>query len=207
MVAVPAKKGLFQLIEVFDKNGNVGVAAPGENIRIKCTIVNLTKRPLMVAEDYITPQYGSMIVRGDAADSFPEAKIPAIAPVDGVMLTAGVDMPKGWMDWGHIRRWIHIAASHDLECGCCVRHRQYTRWLDLQLPDQDWRTIALDLTQSTPTIFLGPEEHDYLKSELTLTIKRRTSEPAGADQPATQPADKVPPKDQPSTPTSKDSPR
>jgi hypothetical protein len=36
---------------------------------------------------------------------------------------------------------------------------------------------------------------------------QNAEEQAGADQPATQPADKVPPKFQPSTPTSKDAPR
>ena len=41
---------------------------------------------------------------------------------------------------------------------------------------------------------------------VVLEVKEE-SEPAGADQPATNPADKVPAKDQPSPPTSKDGPR
>jgi len=47
-------------------------------------------------------------------------------------------------------------------------------------------------------------EHES-KTSLAPVIK--PAEQAGADQPATQPADKPPVKDQPSTPTSKDGPR
>ncbi len=189
MVATTAKEGLFQLIEVLGADGKVGVGEPKEKVRLKCTIINLTKRSLMVAEDYVTPQYGSMVVHGGDPDAFPEAKVPAITPVDDVLMSSSVDFPRGFMDWGHIRNWSHIAASHDLECGCCIRHRQYTKWLDLQLPEGEWSTITLELTQWTPVIFLGPEEHSYLKSDLVLTIKRR-SEQGGADQPATAPESK-----------------
>jgi hypothetical protein len=54
-----------------------------------------------------------------------------------------------------------------------------------------------------------PSIHDYLEfsvvAKVTLEIER--GEQAGADQPATKPADKPPVKDQPSTPTPKDGPR
>lgn len=40
-----------------------------------------------------------------------------------------------------------------------------------------------------------------------IGVEKYKSEPAGADQPATKPADKPPVKDQPSTPTPKDAPR
>ena len=49
-----------------------------------------------------------------------------------------------------------------------------------------------------------------LAAKLVSESKRSTkqeAEQAGADQPATKPADKAPVKDQPSTPTSKDGPR
>lgn len=186
MVATPAKEGLFQLIEVIGVDGKVGVGEPKEKVRLKCTIINLTKRSLMVAEDYVTPQYGSMIVHGRDSDVFPEAQVPAITPVDNVLMSSSVDFPRRIMDWGHIRNWSHIAASHDLECGCCIRHRQYTKWLDLQLPEGEWSTITLELTQWSSVIFLGPEERSYLKSSLVLTIKRR-SEQDGAGQSARRP--------------------
>ena len=53
-------------------------------------------------------------------------------------------------------------------------------------------------------------DHAYKERWLEINDKnnvwRRVAEPAGAAQPATQPADKAPVKDQPSTPTSKDVP-
>jgi hypothetical protein len=48
------------------------------------------------------------------------------------------------------------------------------------------------------------EETGRLKAKYA---KLNQVEPAGDEQPATQPADKAPVKDQPSTPTSKDAPR
>jgi len=49
----------------------------------------------------------------------------------------------------------------------------------------------------------------FFKSIKTMEARpmNNKGEQAGADQPATKPADKAPAKDQPSTPTSKDGPR
>ena len=47
----------------------------------------------------------------------------------------------------------------------------------------------------------------FYKSKVIDSEHTERSDPAHAAQPATQPADKVPPKDQPSTPTSKDARR
>jgi len=47
----------------------------------------------------------------------------------------------------------------------------------------------------------------YKKQSDLLNERSKEGEQAGADQPATKPADKVTPKDQPSTPTPKDAPR
>jgi hypothetical protein len=47
----------------------------------------------------------------------------------------------------------------------------------------------------------------FLKSLRANSVKNNQSEQPGADQPATRPADKVPAKTIPSTPTSKDGPR
>lgn len=187
LVAAPKEKGLFQLIEVFDQNGKKGVGAPGEKVKIKCTIVNLTKRPLMVAESFITPQYVSIDVKTDDpkefSEGFPEAKRPLIErslrASEGVIFSTGVDVPAGWMDWGHIRHWIHIAPSHDLECACCVRHRQYSRTLEVTLPEDDWTSITFDFSQWMPAILLGPEQQATLKSNLQLTIKRSNGERGG----------------------------
>jgi hypothetical protein len=49
------------------------------------------------------------------------------------------------------------------------------------------------------------ENEDFFRSE--NEVKQHNAEPAGADQPATRPADKAPVKDQPSSPMSKDAPR
>jgi hypothetical protein len=48
---------------------------------------------------------------------------------------------------------------------------------------------------------------DGQSSFVVIPQSKPQAEQAGADQPATKPADKVPAKDQPSTPTSKDGPR
>lgn len=187
MVTEARKEGLFQLVEVLDHKGNKNVGEPGEKVRIRFTTVNLTKRQLMVARDYLTPQFGSIDVRSDEPNDWPEAEKPWILPRDGSIMSGTLELPRGSMDWGHIRNWVSIAASHDTECGCCIRHRQYTVWLDLDLPDRDWKTIVLEFSQWTPTLLLGPEEPVNLESELQLTIQRRNSDQEGADHPATAP--------------------
>ena len=73
--------------------------------------------------------------------------------------------------------------------------------------DADEIHVYLDLTKH------GPKGHwDYLVSPPfqcggDVSVKRIHAEQPGAAQPATKPAEKEPPKDQPSTPTSKDAPR
>jgi hypothetical protein len=53
----------------------------------------------------------------------------------------------------------------------------------------------------------GSDGEQKWREKAKRELKMWIAEPAGADQPATIPADKVPVKDQPSTPTSKDCPR
>ncbi len=181
MVAEPQKEGLYQLIEVIGAEGKNGVAEPGENVRLKCTVVNLTNRSLMVAEDFITPQYASIEGRVDGHQGYnlddfdaDDAKRPLIEKED--VWDVALAVPNGIMDWGHIRRWIHISASHNRECGCCIRHRQYSKSIEIKLPNDDWTSITLNLTQVMPAIFLGPEKRVTLESETQIVIKRRNSE-------------------------------
>jgi hypothetical protein len=197
MVASHQKAGVYQLIEIIDGQGNRGVAEPGEKVTIKCTIVNLTKRTFLVAKNFVTPQHASIEARTEDPDSFPEATRPLIEALDGMLLSGGLDVPQAWSDWGHVRDWVHVAASHDIACACCIRHRQYSRSLEVRLPDENWSEVAIDFSQWIPAIMLSPEEHVKFDSDLSLTVKRRNSEQDGADQPATSPEPKPEGKEKP----------
>ena len=177
MVTESKKEGLFQLVETFDPKGNKFVGAPGEKLRIKCTIINLTERPLFVAEDYITPQDVSFNARKDTPKDYPESRYPESIPCnDATLGYGGLDVPKGRMDWGHIRRWISIAESHGDACDCCIRHRQYSKEIDVVLPKGEWKTVVLDLRQWMPVMFLEPEKRDFVASTLRLVINRRSEQ-------------------------------
>ncbi len=187
MVTESKKEGLFQLIETFDPKGNKLVGAPGEKLRIKCTVINMTERPLLVAEGYITPQDISCDARRDTPKDFPDSRYPEIIPLNDAMLSSGgIDVPQGTMDWGHVRRWISIAKSHGDQCDCCVRHRQYSKEVEVILPKSNWTTVILDLRQHMPVMFLEPEKRDTVTSTLRLVISRRGTEaaPSGGDKPA-----------------------
>ena len=189
MVEKRQDSGLFELVEVYDSKGNRGVAEPGETVTIKCTIVNLTKRDVMVAEDFVTPESGDMVAmlhseKLEVAD--PDGGEPTITWYETPLEPVELDIPKAIVDWGHVRRWIHVAASRDVTCGCSIRHRMYSRTLKVVVPKGEWTTVEVNLSQKMPAILLGPEEHVTFRSELQLSIKRR-SEQDGADQPATAP--------------------
>ena len=59
----------------------------------------------------------------------------------------------------------------------------------------------------TPSHGDSPPKFKILRHDMSGWTNSQEAEQAGADQPATQPADKLPVKDQPSTPTSKGGPR
>ncbi len=89
---------------------------------------------------------------------------------------------------------------------------------DLWTHDVKWDVVAWDEAHARVTLskeITEPEENTRTTLRLRVTIPdtpiqvegTEKAEQAGADQPATKPADKPPVKDQPSTPTSKDAPR
>lgn len=189
MVSTPLKSGVFQLIEIIDPLGNKGVAEPGEKIKIRCTVINLTRKPLMIAENYLTPQSASMQVWGRKLNDkdFPQGKMPTIDWKNGALASETIDMPRGHMDWGHIRKWIHIAASSKLECGCSIRHRQYSRTIEIQLPKENWKTIVIEFDQWTPAMLSDFEQTTIFKSDLVIPIYRRKQD---TSQPTTIPLKK-----------------
>ena len=62
-------------------------------------------------------------------------------------------------------------------------------------------------TRPATIVIAVPVKEGRLPKVIDVVVDQPKAEPAGADQPATKPADKVPVIGQPSTPTSKDAPR
>jgi type II secretion system protein G len=81
--------------------------------------------------------------------------------------------------------------------------------LEIAVPKDHWgRQYQYASKGNTMWLWsLGPNPMSDDNAIYYQNKRPEKSEPACADQPATQPADKVPTKDQPSTPTSKDGPR
>jgi len=84
----------------------------------------------------------------------------------------------------------------------------------MSLDEMKLEVIKDVLEQNDKMGYSSPKEEDEIRGLLQKQIKlfeeraaKVKAEQAGADQPATKPADKAPVKDQPPTPTSKDGPR
>jgi len=84
----------------------------------------------------------------------------------------------------------------------CVINGNWTIELLKELPIKDHELLRMVIIDPN-----GRDESGLDETVLSLIAKAEESEQAGADQPATKPADKVPAKDQPSTPTPKVVPR
>jgi hypothetical protein len=191
MVTERQNTGLFQLIEVTDSQGNKGVGAPGEMVLVKCTIVNMTKRDLLVAEERIAPLSIPIEAFTDDIDDFvagyPEDQRPMIKmAVEGLggrlILSDRIDLPGAGIINGFDRHWVRMAGGHDAWCGCGIHNREYSKTIEVPMPKENWTSVVLTLNQFIPAILLGPEEHVYLDSDLKITIDRRkANKPAQTD--------------------------